>query len=578
MINTVSEKFIGMCKQQTRESYVQAILGDFQKDVLAKENSTIETTLGISNKNNFIIPFETNNASDSTGSLYNSSASLYPAFSLKFNNNIKISSLILYLESENNTLSINLMLKGNFAGSSEVTNANKGKVLVKYNTEIECDEVSIVYYNSKPNTKGKISNIYLDNLKIFEDNIISDYDIQENTSLDSSEISSRTMTLEIVDKDGTYSPTNPNNLLSDFSNGKMLSLVYYLKTDIAKYEPIVLGIFKVNDCSRNYANKTLSINCYDDLYFLNQDYIGTPFYEQPTEKYSSISDIIKEVFNFFSYTNYTIRVSSDYNLQGGTVRFSGYVPKNTFRETLRMLCENFGLTLKTNRYNQIFITNIKNITIDSLNNVRNIINGIPSKYVFVETPQSNANYINSLTIENPLWRVSTSSIEKEIVYQSLLETGTYLINFSSSPIYQNTLSTNSSSTATFTIVNQSAEQAIINVSASGNVILDGKLVKDYNSTYNNYVNTNLGITYSLDRNFTWNYGEGDLQRIYSNDAIKNFKFSAFKTMAYELECLMLPYIETGDIIQYIDRNKNVVYLTVSQIGFTKSIIQTLRGE
>ena len=185
-----------------------------------------------------------------------------------------------------------------------------------------------------------------------------------------------------------------------------------------------------------------------------------------------------------------------------------------------------------------------------------------------------------MTIENPLWSVSTNLIEKEVVYQSLLDTGTHLINFNASPVYQNTLSINSLSSATFTIVNQSAEQAIINVSTSGNVVLDGKVVKEYNSTYNNYVNANLGITYSLDRNFQWNYGgnDDDWTRIYSNDVIKNFKLNAFKPMAYELECLMLPYIETGDIIHYVDKNKNVIELTVSQIGFTKSIIQTLRGE
>ena len=80
--------------------------------------------------------------------------------------------------------------------------------------------------------------------------------------------------------------------------------------------------------------------------------------------------------------------------------------------------------------------------------------------------------------------------------------------------------------------------------------------------------------------FNWNYGgnDDDWTRIYSNDVIKDFKLNAFKPMTYELECLMLPYIETGDIIHYVDKNKNVIELTVSQIGFTKSIIQTLRGE
>ena len=578
MDTSVSKKFISSCQQQTRKSYVQAILGDLQKNILA----SVKTTLGISIKNSFIISFETANASDSTGSLYISSASLYPAFSLKFKRSIKVSSPVLYFESEKNSVSVSLLLNGNEIAVRNLDANNKGKYKVNFGSNINCNEIKIVFYESKPNTKGNISNITVDDYIYFEDNVISDYDIQENLSLDTSEISSREMTLEIVDKEEKYSPTNPNNKLSDFAKGTIISLVYFLETSPNIYESILLGIFRVNDYNRNYANKTLKINCYDDLYFLDQNYIGTPFYEQPTERYSSVSDIIKEVFNFFSYTNYTICVSSDYNLQGKTVRFSGYVPKNTFRETLRMLCENFGFVLKTTRYNEIFITNIKNISLSypDFDYDRQITNSIVSKYVFSETPQSNANYISSLTIENPLWSVSTNLIEKEVVYQSLLDTGTHLINFNASPVYQNTLSINSLSSATFTIVNQSAEQAIINVSTSGNIVLDGKVVKEYNSTYNNYVNANLGITYSLDRNFQWNYGgnDDDWTRIYSNDVIKNFKLNAFKPMAYELECLMLPYIETGDIIHYVDKNKNVIELTVSQIGFTKSIIQTLRGE
>ena len=575
---SVSKKFISSCQQQTRKSYVQAILGDLQKNILA----SVKTTLGISIKNSFIISFETANASDSTGSLYISSASLYPAFSLKFKRSIKVSSPVLYFESEKNSVSVSLLLNGNEIAVRNLDANNKGKYKVNFGSNINCNEIKIVFYESKPNTKGNISNITVDDYIYFEDNVISDYDIQENLSLDTSEISSREMTLEIVDKEEKYSPTNPNNKLSDFAKGTIISLVYFLETSPNIYESILLGIFRVNDYNRNYANKTLKINCYDDLYFLDQNYIGTPFYEQPTERYSSVSDIIKEVFNFFSYTNYTICVSSDYNLQGKTVRFSGYVPKNTFRETLRMLCENLGFVLKTTRYNEIFITNIKNISLSypDFDYDRQITNSIVSKYVFSETPQSNANYISSLTIENPLWSVSTNLIEKEVVYQSLLDTGTHLINFNASPVYQNTLSINSLSSATFTIVNQSAEQAIINVSTSGNVVLDGKVVKEYNSTYNNYVNANLGITYSLDRNFQWNYGgnDDDWTRIYSNDVIKNFKLNAFKPIAYELECLMVPYIETGDIIHYVDKNKNVIEFTVSQIGFTKSMIQTLRGE
>ena len=578
MDTSVSKKFISSCQQQTRKSYVQAILGDLQKNILA----SVKTTLGISIKNSFIISFETANASDSTGSLYISSASLYPAFSLKFKRSIKVSSPVLYFESEKNSVSVSLLLNGNEIAVRNLDANNKGKYKVNFGSNINCNEIKIVFYESKPNTKGNISNITVDDYIYFEDNVISDYDIQENLSLDTSEISSREMTLEIVDKEEKYSPTNPNNKLSDFAKVTIISLVYFLETSPNIYESILLGIFRVNDYNRNYANKTLKINCYDDLYFLDQNYIGTPFYEQPTERYSSVSDIIKEVFNFFSYTNYTICVSSDYNLQGKTVRFSGYVPKNTFRETLRMLCENLGFVLKTTRYNEIFITNIKNISLSypDFDYDRQITNSIVSKYVFSETPQSNANYISSLTIENPLWLVSTNLIEKEVVYQSLLDIGTHLINFNASPVYQNTLSINSLSSATFTIVNQSAEQAIINVSTSGNVVLDGKVVKEYNSTYNNYVNANLGITYSLDRNFQWNYGgnDDDWTRIYSNDVIKNFKLNAFKPMAYELECLMLPYIETGDIIHYVDKNKNVIELTVSQIGFTKSMIQTLRGE
>ena len=195
MDTSVSKKFISSCQQQTRKSYVQAILGDLQKNILA----SVKTTLGISIQNSFIISFETANASDSTGSLYISSASLCPAFSLKFKRSIKVSSPVLYFESEKNSVSVSLLLNGNEIAVRNLDANNKGKYKVNFGSNINCNEIKIVFYESIPNTKGNISYITVYDYIYFEDNVISDYDIQEKLSLDTSEISSRAMSLEIVD-------------------------------------------------------------------------------------------------------------------------------------------------------------------------------------------------------------------------------------------------------------------------------------------------------------------------------------------------------------------------------------------
>lgn len=584
MDTSVSKKFISACQQQTRKSYVQAILGDLQKNILV----SVETTLGTSTKNSFIISFETNNASDSTGSLYNSSASLYPEFSLKFNRSIKVNSPVLYFESEQNSVSVSLLLNNNVVDTRDFNANNKGKYKVNFGSGINCNEIKIVFYDSKPNTKGNISNITVEDYIYFEDNVISDYDIQENLSLDTSEISSREMTLEIVDKEEKYSPTNPNNKLSDFTKGNIISLVYFLETSPNIYESILLGIFRVNDYDRNYANKTLKINCYDDLYFLNQEYIGTEFdatgvqLVDVTTNDRTIMSWLTNVFKYFNYTNYTMYITYNFNIPAVGTIFKGYVPKNTFRETLKTLCENFGFVLKTTRYNQIFITNIKNISLTYSDFVKYVTNSIVSRYVFSETPKINSNYINNLILENPSWKPTLATTATEEIYQQKFDNvGTYAIEFE--PIYHNTLTISSESTATATIVNKSSEKAIINITKAGELILKGTPVKFYASNYDQYINTNTGIEYSLNRTFTWVYTDEDPGAGYnvkevSNDIIKDFKLNAFKPMAYELECLMLPYIETGDIIHYVDKNKNVIELTVSQIGFTKSMIQTLRGE
>lgn len=586
MDTSVSKKFISSCQQQTRKSYVQAILGDLQKNILA----SVTKRLGTSIKNSFIISFETDNVSDSTGSLYNSNASLYPAVSLKFQRSIKVNSPVLYFESEQNSVSVSLLLNGNLIDTRDLVVNNKGKYKVNFGSNINCNEIKIVFYESKPNTKGKISNITVDDYIYFEDNVISDYDIQENLSLDTSEISSREMTLEIVDKEEKYSPTNPNNKLSDFAKGTIISLVYFLETSPNIYESILLGIFRVNDYDRNYANKTLKINCYDDLYFLNQEYIGTEFdstglqLSDGTINHRTIMSWLTNVFKYFNYTNYTMHITDNFNLSTAGTIFKGYVPKNTFRETLKTLCENFGFVLKTTRYNEIFITNIKNISVFYTNFyfTRQVTNSIVSKYVFSETPKINSNYINNLILENPSWKPTLATASEEEIYQHKFDNvGTYVIEFE--PIYHNTLTISSKSTAIATIVSQSAETAVINITSAGELILKGTPVKFYASNYDQYINANTGIEYSLNRTFTWVYtdeepGAGYNVREVSNDIIKDFKLNAFKPMAYELECLMLPYIETGDIIHYVDKNKNVIELTVSQIGFTKSMIQTLRGE
>lgn len=581
----VSDGFIRKSASQTRNSYVKAILGDvfLDRDIKDGINGTITYSPRFISKtidSNYNMKL-TMYSPDENGNLHDSSGQL-PTVYFSFKNACKVPSVEIQLDG-NYSMNIQVAYRPENSNNKYKSFSSVGKKLtVPISTEEKIEWVNIVFTECDPTVSiPKVNNIKIGSTITFEDNKIQDYEIDEYLSLDSAELSSRSLKLQIIDVEDKYNLKNKDNKLNQFAKGTPITMFYYLRLDDGSYEEVLLGTFIVDGTKRDFARKTLSVECYDDLYYLTGEYLGTDFYFSAHTE-NSIESFLQEIIKSTGYDNFIIYLSEDLKKQDDVLTLTGYVNNGTVREVLLGICERLGLLLKTNRRNQIIATNMRNLIVDNKNNdfYNDKIKSLNSNVVFSSIPSTNENYIGGISIELPL-SASPTFATAEIIYQANHDEGTYEIEYGFSPIYENTLEKNTStSTATYTIDKSSATKAVITVTGKGIVALNGKIVKFYNSTYKNYNNVQDGKKEELEMTLRWNYGNIDSPHgvKQGQEYLKDFKLNTIKPIAYEIETLSQPYFEVGDYVNYIADSNNVQRFTISRINLTKSLIETIRIE
>lgn len=581
----VSDSFIRKSASQTRNSYVKAILGDvfLDRDIKDGISGTITySTRFISRKidSNYNMKL-TMYSPDENGNLFDGSGQT-PTVYFSFKVACKVPSVEIELDGN---YSMNIQASYKLENSNVKYRAFSGvgkSLTIPISTEDNVEWLNILFTECVPSVSTpKINNIKIGSTITFEDNKIQEYTIDEYLSLDSAELSSRSLTLQIIDVEDKYNLKNKDNKLSQFAKGTPITMFYYLQLDDGNYEEVLLGTFKVDGTKRDFARRTLSVECYDDLYYLTGEYLGTDFYFSAHTE-NSIGSFVSNIIKSTGYNNYIIYLSEDLDRQDDVLTMTGYVNNGTAREVLLGICERLGLFLRTNRRNQIIVTNMRNLVVDTKNNdfYNNKIRSLNDNVVFSSIPSTNENYVGGISVELPL-SASPTFVTAEIIYQANHDVGTYEIEYGFSPIYENTLEKNTStSTATYTIDKSSATKAVITVTGKGIVALNGKVVKFYNSTYKNYNNVQDGKKEVLEMTFRWNYGNIDSPHgvKQGEEYIKDFKLATIKPIAYELETLSQPYFEVGDYVNYIADSNNVQILTISKISLTKSLIETIRIE
>lgn len=378
----------------------------------------------------------------------------------------------------------------------------------------------------------------------FSNKQILDLDIIDELSIDSSELSSNSLTLVIDDEKGEYDILNPNNKLEYLQERQEITIFHYLKVG-EKYQELPLGTFLLKEFKAK--NQRLELQAYDDVYFMNQIYYGSKFYENV-----EIETILTDLFSYFNYTTYII----DEELTG--IKLTGYIPNVEFRTALRLIAEAGKCVIAKTRYGETYIFK----TYDSTTKVfdRNII--------FKELPTKNL-FNNVIDIIE----YNYSNIEENVeIYNSIMGVGQYTILFDRKVVKQDTIEkveTNND----YEILVKYATSCVIKVNAETTIKLKATIVNEMSSVQRK--KKNLQETLNTDYAIT----KVDNRLITKENLvdIANWKLNR-GAIKYDFDTLTIPYLEVGDTCEYVTRYGAKNTFIPTRIEFSKSILQRVEGE
>lgn len=378
----------------------------------------------------------------------------------------------------------------------------------------------------------------------FTNEEIIDLDIIDELSIDSSELSSNSLSLVIQDKQGQYDILNPENKLKYLQERQEITVYHYLKVG-AKYQELPLGTFLLKEFKGQ--NQKLELQAYDDVYFMNQLYYGSNYYEN-----EEITKVLEDLFNYFNYTNYII----DEELQG--IKISGYIPRVEFREALRLIAESGSCVINKTRNGETYIFK----TYDPISKTFN------RNLIFKEQPTKNLfnNVIDVIEYDY-------SKIEENVeIYNTRMSAGKYTILFEDYPIKQDTIK-KIVENSNYEILKKYATGCVVNVFAETNVKLIGTYIKEQSTVQRikKYSELVVNTDYAIKKVDNHLITKDNLQEI------ANWKLNR-GAIKYNFETLTIPYLEVGDTCEYQTRFGTKNTFIPTRIEFSKSILQRVEGE
>ena len=579
MIN-VSQAYKDACESNNRQSYVIAKYGAYNKNAKGQISSVVSNSQEFSNIYKTYNEIKTTNfnyiscepdrvklnnsfyfINDKTKSntneniaywsedLSSSVGAINNKITFTLSEKILFTDITLYFQEVCKAFRVNYYNDNVLVATRNVTNNNNLVVTTKgtttYSENIYFNKLEIEFLETLlPNRYVKLNEIDFGILQTFTDKQIVDYDIIDELSIDSSELSSNSLNLIIDDTNGEYNVLNPNNKLKVLQEQQELTLYHYLKVG-NRYQEIPLGTFYLKEFK--VSKYGLEMEAYDDIYFMNDIYYGSKFYRN-----EEVTNILKDLFNYFDYTNYEI----DEELQG--IKLSGYIPNVEFREALRLIAEASGSVINKTRYGKTYIFKTydpisKTFTrklIDKENPVRNLFNNIITILEY--------NYSNV--------------IENQEIFNGTLSVGKHTIIFGKYPIDQNTIVKGDGSNNNYNIISTYANSCDIEVIQETNVVLLGTHIQP-NTTLRTI---KKGNSFSEQQDFAIEKINNPLITT-QYEEIGNWKINRGE-IKYDFQTLLLPYIEVGDTCSYKTRFNTTNTFIPTRLQFNKSIMQSIEGE
>lgn len=576
----VSEEYKKACEDSTRKSYVIAKYGIFNKLAKGQISNVESEKKAFSNINktyneikdtkynyiscepnrvllddNFyflankevanekeLIAFWSNELSNANG-LFTTN----PKITYEFTQNIAFTELTLYFQEICVEFDVRYYLDETLVALREIRNntslipTTEGAITLSdvYFNKIEIEFIK----TNEPYRYIKFNEIDFGVYELFTNEQIIDYNILEELSIDSSELSSNSFNLIIDDEQGQYDILNPDNKLNKLQERQEISFYHYLQVG-NEFKEMPLGTFLLKKF--NVKDMRLEIEAYDDTYFMNKVYYGSKFYKDV-----EVKQILQDLFEYFNYVNYKI----DDELNG--IKLTGYIPNVEFREALRLICEASCAVINKTRFGETYI--FKTYDNVAKNFTRNII--------FKENPNRNL-FNNVVDVVEYNFGSKTENAE---IYNATLPIGKHTVLFTKFPVDETTI-IKGTVNYDYTILEKYSTSCVIDVRVETNVVLKGtlynttsivkRIVKDENVVFDDYAISKVDNKLITSLNSV-GVGQWKLSR---ND------------IKYNFETLQLPYIEVGDTCTYSTKyNTNNVFIP-TRIEFSKSIRENIEGE
>lgn len=411
-------------------------------------------------------------------------------------------------------------------------------------SDIKFDKVELEFIETaEPYRYIKFNEIDFGVYQQFTEKEIIDFDIIDELSIDSSELSSNSLNIIVDDTKGEYNILNPNNKIKDLQEKQEITFYHYLKVG-NRYQEMPLGTFLLKTI--NVENNILEVQAYDDIYFMNDIYYGSNFYEN-----EEVSVILKDLFDYFDNPHYQL----DNELEG--IKLTGYVPNVKCREALRLIAEAAGCVINKTRYGETYIFKTYDPVTKKFG--RNLI--------FEEKPQKNM-FNKSINVVEYNYTTRQENVE---LCNLLLKKGKHIVVYNLFPILQNSLQ-KMEENENYKIIKAYATTCEIEVYQETTVKLKGTLVKE-----TSIVKKMPEVKDFEGEDFTIKKVDNKLITSDNTEEIAVWKLSRGETR-YNFKTKVMPYIEVGDTCEYQTKFNTKSVFIPTRIQFTKSILQQIEGE
>lgn len=162
----------------------------------------------------------------------------------------------------------------------------------------------------------------------------------EQVSLMSNQLISDSLEFSIFNYESKFNLLNPNDVMIYFTKGQSVSVESgVMNLDTEEYEYVNMGKFLLSSVTNSEG--MLKIKCYGRLNFLNEENFYSPFYTNET-----VENIAADILDGYSYYVHE-------NVASKTL--TGYIPLQSKKEALKVLCIAAGAVAKEERDGAIYI-------------------------------------------------------------------------------------------------------------------------------------------------------------------------------------------------------------------------------